>query len=62
MYFAAQCAYVEPQIRDRLLNVLEDAGQTMQIVQWQILANNARLNSDAPIAHDTRYESVHTYV
>lgn len=62
VYFASQCNDVEPQICDRLLSMLETADQIMQVVQWQMLASNARLRCDTLAAHDARDKSIYPLV
>lgn len=56
VYFAVECEFVEPWVRNRLLEVLENYGRIMQIQQWQILAENVR--SSVPKPEQTLQASV----
>lgn len=42
VYFAADCEFVDYNIRLCLLDILESAGRSMQVTQWQILAERLR--------------------
>jgi hypothetical protein len=43
VYFAANCEFIEPRVRECLLDILENAAKAMEIQQWKISAEKLRL-------------------